>query len=42
MDNTALPQDCVGRVAGLDFAVNCYMPFCDWAVPNVMVAFARS
>jgi hypothetical protein len=40
MDNTALPQDCVGRVARLDLAVNGHMTFCDRAVPNVVVTFS--
>jgi hypothetical protein len=40
MDDSALPQDCVGCMAGLDFAVNGYMAVCDWAVPNVMISLS--
>lgn len=37
-----LLQDCVGGVARQDFAVDGDMPLGEWAVPNLMVAFAAA
>ncbi len=38
--NAALLKDCICGMPRFDFGINCNVPVCNWAEPNIMIAFA--